>query len=103
LEATLEQIEEGVALLEFRNFIPLASLATHLPRIELKEFEIPRIRSGVPSEVDRLLALADRTVNPSRYLIAGVKGTPVALLERPDAGHPFRLQRIFNHETQSQA
>jgi tRNA pseudouridine55 synthase len=101
LEATLERIEAEFPFPEFRNYVPLESLATHLPRIELKDFEISRIRSGVPSEIERLLAMADQTVSPSRYLIAGLRGTPVALLERPDGGHPFRLQRIFVHEAQN--
>ncbi len=103
LDISAQQIEEGVPFTDFKNFIPLGSLGTHLPRIELKGFELSRIRSGVPAEIERLLGMADRANSISRYLIAGVHGNPVALLERPDAGHPFRLQRIFVHETQNPA
>ncbi len=103
LDSTLQQIEDGIAFLDFSQFIPLNALATHLPRIELREFELPRIRSGVPAEVERLLIMADQAESRSRYLIAGMGGLPIALLERPDAEHPFRLQRIFVHETQNPA
>ncbi len=103
LDVCAQRIEDGVPFTDFKNFFPLDSLATHLPRIELKGFEIFRIRSGVPAEIERLLGMADQADSISRYMIAGVHGNPVALLERPDAGHPFRLQRIFVHETQNPA
>jgi tRNA pseudouridine55 synthase len=103
LDSTLEKIEHGVPFPEFRNFLPLRTLASHLPRIELREFELGRIRSGVPAEIDRLVRLADQVDTRSRYLIAGIAGIPVALLERSIAGTPFRLQRIFNHEAPTPA
>jgi hypothetical protein len=100
LESTLQRIEEGTPFEKFPNFSPLSSIATHLPRIDLRDFELARIRSGVPSEVERLTRFADRLETRSRYVIAGSGDHPVALLERPEAGQPFRLQRIFVHETQ---
>jgi tRNA pseudouridine55 synthase len=100
LESTLLRIEQGTPFEEFPNFTALASIATHLPRIDLRDFELTRIRSGVPSEIERLTQFADRLETRSRYVIAGSEDHPVALLERPGAGHPFRLQRIFVHETQ---
>jgi tRNA pseudouridine55 synthase len=99
LATILEELEKNTPVGALPAFRPLGSIARHLPRLELIPFEIPRVQSGVPSEISRLIQRADQMNTRSRYLIAGTPSSPVALLERPDPDHPFRLQRIFVHES----
>jgi tRNA pseudouridine55 synthase len=96
---TLDQVErsltKGHSLRGLSAFLPLSSLASHIPSLSIAEPQASGFRNGRTDLIERELRRADAANQPGRHLLLRREGSPVALLERPDPGIPYRLQRVF--------
>jgi tRNA pseudouridine55 synthase len=78
------------------NFIPLHSLATHVPELRIQSGISDRIRQGQMAAIDGVLDQAAELGAKGRYLLVRDGVSLVALLERISSHQQYRLQRVFN-------
>ncbi len=96
LEEALRSLAEGPDSGIPSNFIPLHSLATHVPELRIQSGISDRIRQGQMAAIDGILDQAAELGAKERYLLVRDGVSLVALLERVSSHQQYRLQRVFN-------
>lgn len=101
LAETLALLEAKTDLSTFKNYKPLASLATHIPTLEIDESASQRLWKGIELESETQCLEALRKFPDHPYVFGRRGGIPIALFENLKDFRTFRLQRIFNEGRQN--
>lgn len=91
-----QRLKAGTLPGQMAAFIPLPALASHIPSLPLTPPEAEAFRTGLAGPIHEILRRADSSGLGARYCLMRREGVPIALLERPNAQTPFRLQRVLN-------